>query len=111
MSQILLHFWHCPKNEAKRSSPINASAHLLDEFFPTHWPEFPHSFSSRHRRPAYYTGSPASHHYGLVGDLEICIIVTFKKKLRASVPLCFNLDVVPNPTSFLALPQNVNKKV
>ncbi|TAJ12809.1 hypothetical protein DMA11_11335 [Marinilabiliaceae bacterium JC017] len=72
--------------KAKRSSQINASAHLLDEFFPTHRPELPHSSSSRLRRPAYLTGLRASDHHGLAGDLETCVIVTFKKN---SVPRCF----------------------
>ncbi|TAI95924.1 hypothetical protein DMA11_25070, partial [Marinilabiliaceae bacterium JC017] len=45
----------CPKNEAKNASQINASTHLLDEFLLTHMPEFPHSSSSRLRRPAYLT--------------------------------------------------------
>ncbi|TAI92984.1 hypothetical protein DMA11_25290, partial [Marinilabiliaceae bacterium JC017] len=61
----------------KNASQIKASAHLLDEFFPTHRPESPHSFSSRLRRPAYCPGLRASDHYGLVDNLEICVIVTF----------------------------------
>ncbi|TAJ09303.1 hypothetical protein DMA11_20270 [Marinilabiliaceae bacterium JC017] len=79
LSQTLLHFWHCPKNEAKKASQIKASAHLLDEFFPTHKPEFPHSFSSR--LPAYLTGPRASDHYGLIGNLDICVVMSFKKTL------------------------------
>ncbi|TAJ06679.1 hypothetical protein DMA11_22605 [Marinilabiliaceae bacterium JC017] len=42
-------------------------------------PEFPHSFSSRLRRPVYLTGLRALDHHGLARNLEIFVILLICK--------------------------------